>query len=82
MRLEEVENNVFNVIGALIRGYDWQLVRKPGVGTYAVIAGKTADDDDEHIIIEEYSAPDMRDIWDKMTVEEAAEAVFSELSDY
>jgi hypothetical protein len=41
MRIKKIKDNIYNVQDALINGYDWQLVRKPGIGTYATVAGFT-----------------------------------------
>ena len=53
-----------------IRGYDWKLIREPGMGTYARIAGVITDTDDqpddEELVIEEYGPHGKfsRESWD------------------
>lgn len=70
----------YEVTGAPIRGFDWVLVRKPGVGTYAVVAGEDDASEDKEIVIEEESAPDRRAMWDAKSHEEIAEIVFETIS--
>ena len=79
MQVSKIENGKYEVTNLTIRGYDWKLIRKPGIGTYAVIAGAGSDDDDEQVVIEEYSAPEMRKTWDSMSVIECAAAAHREL---
>ena len=78
LTINRTQNGEIEVYGALIRGCDWILIRKPGQGTYARIAGPTADSDDEEIIIEEYSDPENRKIWDELTDQEVAEMAYEE----
>ena len=70
----------YEVIGAPIRGFDWVLVRKPGVGTYAIVAGEDDASEDEEIVIEEEGAPDRRAMWDAKSHEEVADIVFGIIS--
>ena len=70
----------YEVTGATIRGFDWVLVRKPGVGTYAIVAGEDDASDDENIVIEEEGALDRRALWDAKSHMEVAEIVFETIS--
>ena len=74
MKIEKIDASTFQVNEATIRNFDWQLIRKPGQGTYAVVAGPTDDADDETFVIEEYDDPERRELWDNLTVMGAASA--------
>lgn len=58
------KQGVYEIWNATIRGYDWKLIRKHGVGTYAIVAGETNESPDLEIVIEEYPDPERRKIWD------------------
>lgn len=77
MEIEKIERGKWQILGLPIRGYDWTLIRKRGIGTYAVIAGSETDSDadDEELIVEEFSEPDRREFYDKATIEDLAEFV-------
>jgi hypothetical protein len=81
MRTSRIGDGVYEITGAPVRGFDWKLIRKPGQGTYASIAGPTDNDDDEQVVIEEYSDPDHRAIWDGMHVAQCASAAHAEIMD-
>jgi len=72
MRVQKIDDNTYEIFQAEIRGFDWKLIRKPGQGTYAVIAGEAEYADDEEIVIEEYSSSEDREVWDKKNVMECA----------
>jgi len=71
----------FEIHEAPIRGHDWKMIRKLSQGHYALIAGKGDSPDDEEVIIEEYDDPQHRDLWDELSVKEAAQCVYNELMD-
>lgn len=74
MKIEKIDAGTFQVNEATIRGYDWQLIREPGQGTYARIAGPDDDAPDEDYVIEEWSDPERRALWDGLSVMAAAAA--------
>lgn len=82
LKTNRTESGEIEVTGAQISGYDWILIRKPEQGTYARIAGPTEYDDDEEIIIEEYSDPEHRKIWDNFSDQVAAEFAHEEITNY
>ena len=75
------EDGTLTVTSPEIRGYEWTLKRKEGIGTYATIAGKDEDADDEEISIEEWESPKYRKIWDSMSDSQAIESAHSEIMD-
>lgn len=81
MKINKLSDDTYEIWERPIRGYDWQLIRKKGTGTYARIAGPNEDDDDEMIIIEEYSDDENRRIWDNMSLLDIISAVYREVKD-
>ncbi len=75
----------YEVSGHPIRGYDWKLIRKIGTGTYARIAGSSADGLDEEIVVEEYSDDERRALWDRLGLWQLAvhahDAILAEIAD-
>lgn len=77
---QRIDDETINVSSPSCRGFDWQLIRQSG-GTYAHIAGKTDEDGDEEIVIEEYDAPDQRASMDSKSDEQIIEMVFREIGE-
>jgi hypothetical protein len=81
MQIKKLEDGIYEIWERPIRGYDWQLIRSIGKGTYAIIAGKTDNDDDEEIIIEEWDAPEKRAIWDNAQLLQVVAWAYDEILD-
>ena len=82
MRVEKTGHpGEYQVSGMEIRGCDWTLIRKEGVGTYARIAGldDSSPDEDKEIVIEEEFALDRRALWDQLTLCELAKEAYLEI---
>lgn len=80
--IETADPDIFNISDATIRGCDWTLIRKTGQGTYAWIAGPKPDSNDEEIVIEEYSDPEERALWDNADTRTVATWVFEEIKNF
>lgn len=81
MKITKLSDGIYTIWERPIRGFDWQLIRRKGVGTYAKIAGPTEFDDDEEIIIEEYSDSKNRKIWDNINLLDVINAAYREIKD-
>ena len=73
------DNRTLTVTSPLIRGYQWQLIRHKGQGTYARIAGVEYESPDEEIVIEEWDSPEMRALYDKVSDREAINVVYADI---
>jgi len=74
MRVKNTETRgEYAVHNAEINAYDWTLIRKIGIGTYARIA-RVGDDEpqDETLVLEEHAEPWNRKLIDDMSVIELA----------
>ena len=63
-------------------GYDWQLTRIKGQGTYAKICAESPDDDDIDVVIEEYDAnfhSAERAWWDSAHPQEIVSAAWKDI---
>ena len=87
-------DGTINVQLPAIRGYNWQIVRKIGIGTYMTHVGehgicmnrsgppshcRIQDSEDVFEVVEEWAAPDMRALWDEKTDEETIQACLNTL---
>lgn len=73
MGIKKTGEGRYTIEGDPIRGFGWRLIRKPGIGTYAVIAGTEESPDDVHIVIEEYPDPQHRAVWDDAPLQKVVE---------
>lgn len=81
MQINKLSDETYEIWERPIRGFDWKLIRKNGVGTYAEIAGLTDYDADQQIVIEEYSDDAHRKIWDDMSLLNIINAAYREIKD-
>jgi hypothetical protein len=79
MKILQLSKNLFEISDAAIHGHNWKLMRKPGAGTYARIAGQRRGDRDEMVIIEEHTENRLRSLWDTMNNLQCAGASYMEL---
>lgn len=80
---EKIGNKtIYTVTEPKCCGYDWELTRIKGQGTYARICSEDDNADDIHVVIEEYesaSHPHERGWWDQSHPQEIVSAAWKDI---